>query len=152
MNSLLAHVTALLTVLVTTIIAIAALAVSAIGLMMVTIIAITVAVFQRTSWPQLMMDITMGHTNLSYSRIITSIKCVTKNSSTVLSQSLAKIIGIVKVNCDISLVLWVRILYFRTLHLTTTPRHLLQRLQSRKTLQYSCVWHSEEHPSIPTLG
>ena len=139
MNPLLAHITALLTVLLAAVITIAALAVSAIGLMMVMVIAITVAVLQRASRPQLMMNITTNHINFSYSRIITSIKCVTKNSSAVLSQRLAKIIGIVKVNYDISLVLWVRILYFGMLQLTTASKHSLQHLQSRKTLQYSCV-------------
>lgn len=139
MNPLLAHVAALLAVRLAVVLAVTALTASAVRLMMVRAVAIAVAMLQRASRPQLMMDITTDHASLSSPRIITSIKCVTKNRSAVLSQSLTEVVGIVKVNYDISLVLWVRILHFGMLYVTTTPRHRPPGLQSRRTLQYSCV-------------
>lgn len=139
MNPLLAHVATLLAVRLAVVLAVTALAASAVRLMMVRAVAIAVAMLQRASRPQLMMDITTDHASLSSPRIITSIKCVTKNRSAVLSQSLTEVVGIVKVNYDISLVLWVRILHFGMLYVTTAPRHRPPGLQSRRTLQYSCV-------------
>lgn len=139
MNPLLAHVAALLAVRLAMVLAVTALTASAVRLMMVRAVAIAFAMLQRASRPQLMMNITTDQTSLSSPRIITSIKCVTKNRSAVLSQSLTEIVGIVKVNYDISLVLWVRILHFGMLHVTTAPRHRPPGLQSRRTLQYSCV-------------